>query len=151
MEFKFPLPSNTCVESAFFLCFLYLIVYASNWSCRCRFYPISTCMPLTMWILHGSKKSVFLFLFLSFFSVFYCFSPLVQTEISQQLLNGFPWNFMNAFTVGRGCNPLTLQIPWLFLWCHHRVKNFMCPILRFLNKFYVKLLTPPSVYAVLCL
>ena len=41
--------------------------------------------------------------------------PLVQTEISQQLLDGLPWNLVQAVMVPRRWILLTLVIPWLFL------------------------------------
>ncbi len=46
-------------------------------------------------------------------------TALVQIEISGQLLEEFPCNFVQTFVVTRGWILLSLGIPWLLLQCHH--------------------------------
>ncbi len=51
-------------------------------------------------------------------------TTLVQTEISQQPLDGLPWNFLQRFIVLRGLILLFWWIPKLFLKHHPQVKVF---------------------------
>ncbi len=53
---------------------------------------------------------------------------LVQTEISQQLLDVLPWNLGQTFTVPRKLILVILVSPWLLIWLHHQVKVFTCPV-----------------------
>ncbi len=59
-------------------------------------------------------------------------------EISQQLLDGLPWYFVQTFMVPRGWIPIALVIPWLLLEGRHEAD--ICSFKRVLHRFSIALL-----------
>ncbi len=54
----------------------------------------------------------------------------LQSKISQQWLDGWPWDFVQTFVVPQWCIPLTFRLPSLFLYCSHQLKSLIFKVFK---------------------
>ncbi len=81
----------------------------------------------------------------------------VQTEISQQLLDGLPWTVVEISIAPRGWVLVTLMIPWPFTYCHqlkftftHLVKYLIIHLVDGLAQIWVQIMSRQLLDGILC-